>query len=161
VSINDDTAEHSRIRLLARQTGLARFGELALRSDDLAQILHDACRMAAAGLGTDLAEILELRPDGSTMLVRAGVGWQDGVVGKVTPEADKGSSEGYAPAPAPRWSTPMSSTRIGFHHRVRLMPEVTVSPEPTAPLGLMVNEFITNSLKYACGWSPAGPGWCA
>lgn len=94
--MDDDTTEQSRVRLLAQQTALARFGELALRSDDLEEILHDACRLVAEGLGTDLAKVLELKSDGSTLLVRAGVGWQDGVVGEVTLSADEGSSEGHA-----------------------------------------------------------------
>jgi diguanylate cyclase (GGDEF)-like protein len=39
---------------------------------------------------------LELREDGLTLLVRAGVGWADGIVGEVTVEAVRGSSEGFA-----------------------------------------------------------------
>ncbi|RYJ00491.1 MAG: GAF domain-containing protein, partial [Acetobacteraceae bacterium] len=94
--MDDDTTEQSRVRLLAQQTALARFGELALRSDDLEEILHEACRMVAEGLGTSLAKVLELRLDGSTLLVRAGVGWEPGVVGEVSLNADEGSSEGHA-----------------------------------------------------------------
>ncbi|MDB5375432.1 MAG: hypothetical protein JWP04_4074, partial [Belnapia sp.] len=33
--MDDDTTEHSRARLLAQQTALARFGERALHSDNL------------------------------------------------------------------------------------------------------------------------------
>ncbi|MFC7475323.1 sensor histidine kinase [Dankookia sp. GCM10030260] len=82
--------------MLAQQTALARFGELALHSEDLQEILHDACRLVAEGLGTGLAKVLELQPDGRTLLVRAGVGWQPGVVGHVTLQAETGTLEGLA-----------------------------------------------------------------
>ena len=82
--------------LLRQQDILARFGELALRSNDLDEILHEACRLVGQGLGTDLAKVLELQEDGITLLVRAGVGWQPGVVGQVHVRAERTSSEGHA-----------------------------------------------------------------
>jgi PAS domain S-box-containing protein len=82
--------------LLRQQNVLARFGELALRSDDLHEILQEACRLVGEALGTDLAKVMELQEDGTTLLVKAGVGWPPGVVGKVTLKAEKGSSEGHA-----------------------------------------------------------------
>ncbi|WP_126174628.1 putative bifunctional diguanylate cyclase/phosphodiesterase [Altericroceibacterium xinjiangense] len=82
--------------LLRQQEVLAKFGELALRSDSLDEILTEACRLVGEALGTDLAKVMELSEDGISLLVRAGVGWADGVVGKATAKAVKGSSEGYA-----------------------------------------------------------------
>jgi signal transduction histidine kinase len=82
--------------LLRQQDVLARFGELALRSENLDEILTEACRLVADALGTDLSKVMELQADGITLLVRAGVGWKPGIVGKVTVKATKGSSEGYA-----------------------------------------------------------------
>ena len=72
----------SRDELLEQQQTLARFGELALKSDDLFEILNEACGLVGDALGTGLAKILELQEDGRTLLVRAGVGWGDDVVGK-------------------------------------------------------------------------------
>ena len=60
---------------LLHQTTLARFGELALRSDDLDVILTEACRLAAEALGTEMAKVVALQDDGRTLQVRAGVGW--------------------------------------------------------------------------------------
>jgi len=82
--------------LLLQQATLANFGEFALRADDLDKVLHEACRLLADALHTDLAKVMELQEDGVTLLVRAGVGWPPGVVGKATAKAEKGSSEGYA-----------------------------------------------------------------
>ena len=82
--------------LLRQQTALARFGELALRSDDLDEILTEACTLIGHALGTDLAKVMELQNDGHTLLVRAGVGWKPGVVGVVSVDAHAESSEGHA-----------------------------------------------------------------
>ncbi len=87
--------EHEQ-KLLRQQDALARFGEHALRSDDLTEILQEACGLVGEALGTDLAKVMELQEDGVTLLVKAGVGWQPGVVGEVTIRAEQGSSEGHA-----------------------------------------------------------------
>ncbi len=90
---NDETID--RLELLRQQVVLARFGELALRSNDLDESLTEACRLVGEGLGTDLAKVMELQEDGATLLVRAGVGWKPGVVGEVTLKAMNGTSEDY------------------------------------------------------------------
>ncbi len=82
--------------LLRQQDVLAQFGEKALRSESLDEILQEACRLVRDALGTDLAKVMELENDGVTLLVRAGVGGQDDVVGSVRVKAVKGSPEGYA-----------------------------------------------------------------
>jgi two-component sensor histidine kinase/putative methionine-R-sulfoxide reductase with GAF domain len=82
--------------LLRQQTALARFGELALKSNDLDEILAEACRLVGEALGTDLSKIVQLQEDGHTLLVRAGVGWKPGVVGRVTLKVEDGTSEGHA-----------------------------------------------------------------
>ncbi|MBL6454881.1 GAF domain-containing protein [Belnapia sp. T6] len=81
---------------LRQQRALARFGELALRSESLDEILNEACRLVGEALGTDLAKVVELRPDGETLLVRAGVGWKPGVVGEVRLSLSEGTSEAFA-----------------------------------------------------------------
>ena len=68
--------------LLSQQTTLAKFGELALKCDDLSEILQEACRLVSDGLGTDLSKVMELQDDGKTLFVRAGAGWGPGVVGE-------------------------------------------------------------------------------
>lgn len=82
--------------ILRQQTALARFGELAVMSDDLDKILTEACRLAGEALGTQLAKVVELQPDGKTLLVRAGVGWGPDVVGVATIMAEVNTSEDYA-----------------------------------------------------------------
>ena len=91
-----DTEKGGYVELLRQQTALARFGELALRSDDLEEILTEACRLAGDALGTDLAKVVELQTDGKTLVVRAGVGWKPGVIGVATITAEHDTSEGHA-----------------------------------------------------------------
>lgn len=100
---------------LRHQTTLARFGELALRSDDLDEILTEACRLAGEALGTDLAKVVELQEDGKTLRVRAGVGWKPGVVGETTITAEEDTSEGHAL----RTGEPMISPDIATETRFR------------------------------------------
>ena len=88
--------ELTQVRRLRQQTTRAEFGELALRSDDLDEVLTEACRLVGQALGTDLAKVMELQEDGKTLLVRAGVGWKPGVVGAVTLMATDETSEGHA-----------------------------------------------------------------
>jgi two-component sensor histidine kinase len=82
--------------LLAQQAVLAEFGEFALRTDDLDPILNEACRLVGRALGTDLAKVMERQADGRTLLVRAGVGWEPGVVGRLTISTEEDTSTAHA-----------------------------------------------------------------
>lgn len=82
-------------RRLAQQALVAAFGRFALGCRDLDALLHEACRIAAEGLGVGFAKALERRP-GEPLLVRAGIGWRPGVVGHARVGADLESPAGYA-----------------------------------------------------------------
>jgi PAS domain S-box-containing protein len=101
------------VELLRQQTALAKFGELALTSDDLDHILTEACLLVREGIGTDLAKVMALQDDGETLLVRAAVGWQPGIVGKLTLKAAENTSEGVAL----RTGEPMISADIATEKR--------------------------------------------
>jgi signal transduction histidine kinase/CheY-like chemotaxis protein len=110
-----DTEKGGYAELLRQQTALARFGELALRSDDLEEILTEACRLAGEALGTDLAKVVELQEDGKTLVVRAGVGWKPGIIGVATIKAEDDTSEGHAL----RTGEPMTSPDIATETRFK------------------------------------------
>ncbi|PXA99142.1 histidine kinase [Nostoc sp. 3335mG] len=82
--------------MIRRQQVLADFGDLAIRSDDLDAVLSEACRLVADALGTNRAKVLEILPGEHELLVRAGVGWDAGVVGRVRLQMGERSSETYA-----------------------------------------------------------------
>jgi PAS domain S-box-containing protein len=96
VLMNELEANNHLEEALRQQSVLARFGELALRSNDLDEILTEACRLISEALGTDLAKVMQLLEDSETLLVRAGVGWKPGVVGEVTVPISDHTSEGHA-----------------------------------------------------------------
>ena len=83
-------------RLRKQVSTLAEFGKGALRVDDVGALLQEATRLVSDAIDVDLVKVLELLPDGETMLVRAGVNWAPGVVGHATIPANKGSAAGYA-----------------------------------------------------------------
>ncbi|TPG46058.1 PAS domain S-box protein [Roseomonas nepalensis] len=82
--------------MLKRQKILGDFGEFALRSEDLDQVLHEACRLISEALGTDRAKILEILPAERQLFVRAGVGWDAGIVGELRISMEEHSSESFA-----------------------------------------------------------------
>ncbi|MEG3177704.1 PAS domain-containing protein [Sphingomonas sp. RB3P16] len=83
-------------RMMKRQQVLAAFGEFAIHSNDLDAVLMEACRLVGEATGTDRAKVLEIQEGRQELLVRAGVGWALGVVGKVRLQMGERSSETYA-----------------------------------------------------------------
>ena len=75
---------------------LAQFGAEATRSEDLDTILNHATKRVSQVLAIDLVKVLERLPYGQSMLVRAGVNWNPGVVGHATMAAHAGSPVVYA-----------------------------------------------------------------
>jgi two-component sensor histidine kinase len=67
-------------------------------------------------IDVDLVKVLELLPDGETMLVRAGVNWAAGVVGHATISANEGSAAGYAL----QTSEPVISENVATETRFRI-----------------------------------------
>jgi two-component sensor histidine kinase len=85
------------LRLRIRQQELlAELGVLALQRSSFTDMLDHTARMTAEGLGAEFCKIMEYIPAEKRLLVRAGVGWGEGVVGKATVGADLGSPAGYA-----------------------------------------------------------------
>ncbi|VVT07321.1 Histidine kinase [Sphingomonas sp. EC-HK361] len=81
---------------LRQQSVLADFGIEALRARDLDPMLQRAVALCAQGMQSRYAKFLEYCVEADRLLVRNGVGWDDGVVGMVEMGADTGSPAGYA-----------------------------------------------------------------
>lgn len=81
---------------LRQQSLIAELGRFALAGNSFDDLLGTAVRLAAEGLETPLAKVLEHRRGQDTLLVRAGIGWRPGVVGVARIGADLGSPAGYA-----------------------------------------------------------------
>jgi signal transduction histidine kinase len=81
---------------LRQQALLAEMGRRALSGTDIDELLQEATRLVALGLETRFCKILQYLPEQGRLLVRAGVGWGDNVIGVATLGADLGSPAGYA-----------------------------------------------------------------
>lgn len=82
--------------LLDQQAILADFGHQALLTDDLDALLQEAAALAAKGLDTDHAKVMELLPGDDKLLLRAGIGWGPDTVGVATFDTGNSSATGYA-----------------------------------------------------------------
>ena len=140
-------------RRLQQQELVAAFGLFALRSHDLDAALTQACEIAAHGLATQLAKVLEFRPASNDFLLRNGVGWKPGVVGRATLGADLASPAGFAfQTKSPVVSNHLAEERrfsipaVLADHGVRRAINVIVG-EGEAPFGVLEVD-ITDSQQF-------------
>ena len=85
------------------------------------QLLADTARLTAEGLRTEFCKVLEYIPAENRLLVRAGVGWEPGVVGVVSIGADLASPAGFAL----KTGRPVISNHLENEERFRT-PEILV-----------------------------------
>ena len=110
------------LRLRIRQQELlAELGVLALQGTSFIEMLNHAARATAEGLGAEYCKVMEYISTENRLLVRAGVGWDDGVVGHATVGADLASPAGYAL----RTGKPVISNHLKNEQRFRT-PELLV-----------------------------------
>lgn len=102
----------TRIR---QQEILAEFGVLALQGTSLQDLLEKAVQLAAEGLGSELCKVLEYLPDENRLLLRAGIGWEPGLIGVASIGADLASPSGYAL----RTGRPVISNHLEHEERFR------------------------------------------
>ena len=79
----------------SQQEAVAELGRRALAEPNLSVLMDETVEVVARTLNLELCEILELLPDGETLLLRSGVGWNEGLVGNATVGADLDSQAGY------------------------------------------------------------------
>ena len=58
--------------------------------------MDEATLLVSQSLAVEYSSVLELLPDGAALLLRAGMGWGEGLVGRATLSADAGSPAGRA-----------------------------------------------------------------
>jgi signal transduction histidine kinase/CheY-like chemotaxis protein len=83
-------------KLLRQQTAIAWFGSFALRELDLTNILTEAVRVCAEGLGVPFSQVCRYRAENNDLVVAAGYGWRDQVIGHVVSRSDMSSPQGRA-----------------------------------------------------------------
>ena len=78
-----------------QQAAVAHLGQRALAGIDLPALMDEAVSLVAGTLAAEYSKVLELLPDGSALLLRAGVGWKEGLIGRATVGAGTDSQAGY------------------------------------------------------------------
>ncbi len=94
--VSDRLRTERQLQMRAMQQGaIARLGQLALSSPSFQQVLDEAIRQIASTLDISHNSVCELLPEKNALLLRAGVGWPDGIIGKAWVSADLDSQVGY------------------------------------------------------------------
>ena len=88
-------AEETLLQRSRQQQVIAQFGQFASRERGLQALMDEAVHRIAQTLEANYCKLLELRPDGTALLLRAGVGWHDGLVGQATVRAGTDTQAGY------------------------------------------------------------------
>jgi signal transduction histidine kinase len=80
---------------LHQQAVVAELGRRALTGVPISRLMDDAVSLVAEALAADYCKILELQPDRTSLLLRAGVGWRPDTVGRALVGAGRDSQAGY------------------------------------------------------------------
>jgi PAS domain S-box-containing protein len=78
-----------------QQAAVAELGQEALAGKPLATLMNQAVAAITQILDVEYCKVLELLPDGKALLLRAGVGWREGLVGQATVSVGLDSQVGY------------------------------------------------------------------
>ena len=117
----DDPISRALRQRIRQQELLAELGVLALQGASFMDMLNHTARMTAEGLGAEYCKVLEYIAAENRFLVRAGVGWNEGVIGTATVGADLASPAGFAL----RTGKPVISNHLEHEQRFRT-PELLV-----------------------------------
>jgi two-component sensor histidine kinase len=139
-----ENAAHSLERRMGQQVLTAAFGRFALRPLPSVEIMREAARVAAEGLGARFSKVLEYEPATDTLIVRAGLGWSDGVIDHVRLPPGATSPAGYAFAMGvPTFSNDLSADhRFGVpellrNHGIRREINVVICGDTGPPFGVL------------------------
>ena len=80
---------------LRQQEVVAALGALAQSGTGLAALFERSVELLAEALDVEMAKVLELTPEADRLLLRAGIGWQDGLVGRATVGIERDSQAGF------------------------------------------------------------------
>ena len=97
--VRDITARSQQERNLAiregQQKAIADFGQVALATYDMDNLMNEATSLLADILQVEYSKVLKLLPGGEELLLVAGTGWKEGAVGIATEGSGSNSPAGY------------------------------------------------------------------
>ena len=82
-------------RRLRQQKAIERFGSFALAEDDFQKILDEAVTVAAEVLDLPLTKILQFADYADHLVLKAGIGWKEGLLGVAAVGIERESQAGY------------------------------------------------------------------
>lgn len=88
--------EHELLRRARQQEAVADLGWEALTENDIEKVLQKAVLNVQQELSVELVKVLELVPGDKELLLRAGVGWKPGLIGKLHIPMSDASQGGYS-----------------------------------------------------------------
>ncbi|HET8915765.1 MAG TPA: histidine kinase dimerization/phosphoacceptor domain -containing protein [Propionibacteriaceae bacterium] len=100
---------------IRQQELLAELDVTALQRTTLDELLNRTVHIAADGLKAELCKVLEYIPEENRLLLRAGVGWDPGLIGTASVGADLASPSGFAL----RTGKPVISNHLEHEERFR------------------------------------------
>jgi GAF domain-containing protein len=110
-----ETSERVLRLRIRQQEILAELGVTALKGTPFAELLNEAVRLSAEGLEAEFCKVLEYIPSENRLLMRAGVGWHEGLIGTASVGADLASPSGFAL----RTGKPVISNHLESEERFR------------------------------------------
>ncbi len=78
-----------------QQTVVGALGQFAMVSSDFTALLNQIVILVAQTLELEYSSVLELLPDGQTMVLRAGTGWREDAVGHTRVRAEPTTQAGF------------------------------------------------------------------
>ncbi len=90
-----DRSEKTLLNRSFQQAVVSALGQFALVSNDFSALLTQAVLLVTQTLEVEYGCVLELLADGRNLLLRTGVGWEHGAVGKLTMSADRATQAGF------------------------------------------------------------------
>ncbi len=118
--IDRQRADHELESRVRQQTTVAELGQRALSGRDPQALMEETAAAVARTLGVDCCEILESSGDEATMRLRAGVGWEVGVVERLEIDEVSGSHAGYTL----RCNEPVNVEDLGVETRFQASPRL-------------------------------------
>jgi two-component sensor histidine kinase len=150
-------------RRIRQQEILAELGVTALQGATFDQLMADTARLTAEGMQAEFCKILEHIPAENVLLVRAGVGWDPGIVGAATVGTDLASPAGFALRTGQpvisnhleneeRFRTPDLLVRYGIHRAMNVILQGDGKPFGVLEVdSRSEDEFATHDLAFLQG----------
>lgn len=142
--IHEQKRIQEELRTRARQqAAIAALGQRALSQINLTTLMDEVTQLIAQTLEVEYSKVLELLPNGESLLLRSGFGWAAGLIGQAQVSADLDSQAGYTlisaePVVVTNWMTETRFQGPPLLHQHGVISGIsTVIAGQTRPFGVL------------------------